>query len=104
MNISNIDFFGVGINLKYLNNQKFQSNFGAFLSILIACMICIETVIVGSELIKKENPDVIFEERYVASPRKFTMKKDTFNFAFGVEYPKNYTHFIDESIYTIEVN
>ncbi|KAL4465517.1 hypothetical protein ABPG72_001620 [Tetrahymena utriculariae] len=29
------------------------------------------------------------------------MKKDTFNFSIGVQYPKNCSHFIDESIYEV---
>lgn len=98
-----VDIFGINIGLRYLNEEQYKTKFGAFATILIVSFIVIQIIYVGSELVLKEKPDVIFSERYVEKPARYDFKPETYNFAFGAQFPGNYTHFIDPSIYTISV-
>lgn len=77
MNIdySLMDIFGIGIGLRYLNKTQFQTKFGGMMTLMIGLLICVEIVLVGKELVYKSNPEVIFSEKFVASPARFTLEK-----------------------------
>ncbi|KAL4427198.1 hypothetical protein ABPG74_013402 [Tetrahymena malaccensis] len=95
------DIYGVGFNLRYNKSQVFQSNLGAMASILIVIFILVQLYFSSLDIINKRNPEVIQSEQFQPNPEQFDMKKDTYNFSIGVQYPKNCSHFIDESIYEV---
>ncbi|EAR80962.2 small GTP-binding domain protein, partial (macronuclear) [Tetrahymena thermophila SB210] len=53
------------------------------------------------DLVQGNNPEVIYNERQVDDPAIFNASSKNFPLAFGTENPKDFNHFIDESIYTI---
>ncbi|EWS72545.1 transmembrane protein, putative (macronuclear) [Tetrahymena thermophila SB210] len=101
MSLLFLDIFGIGIGLRYMNKHEYQTNFGVAITILIGCFLGVQIFLVGKEVINKSNPEVIFAERFVASPDRFNITRKTFNFAFGAQFPGNFSQFIDESIYTV---
>lgn len=48
-----VDAFGIEVGLKYLNKDRFQSNFGSFISILIAGLLSYQIIVVGADLVLK---------------------------------------------------
>ncbi|KAL4427194.1 hypothetical protein ABPG74_013398 [Tetrahymena malaccensis] len=101
MSLLFLDIFGIGISLRYMNKDEYQTKFGVAITIIIGCLLGAQIFLVGKEVISKSNPDVIFAERFVASPDRFNITRKTFNFAFGAQFPGNFSQFIDESIYTV---
>ncbi|KAL4427195.1 hypothetical protein ABPG74_013399 [Tetrahymena malaccensis] len=101
MNLLFLDMFGIGFNLNYMNKSQYQTNFGVAISLIIGFLIGVQIFLVGKEVVYKTNPEVIFAEQFVASPARFNITRNTFNFAFGVQFPGNFSQFIDESIYTV---
>ncbi|KAL4465519.1 hypothetical protein ABPG72_001622 [Tetrahymena utriculariae] len=82
-----LDMFGIGISLRYMNKDKYQTCFGVGVTIIIDCILCVQIFFNGQEVILKTNPDVIYAERFVASPAKFNITSKTFNLAFGAQFP-----------------
>ncbi|EWS72547.1 transmembrane protein, putative (macronuclear) [Tetrahymena thermophila SB210] len=84
-----------------MNKSQYQTNFGVAITIIIGCVLGVQIFLVGQEVIYKTNPNFIFVEQFVASPARFNITRKTFNFAFGAQFPGNFSQFLDESIYTV---
>ncbi|KAL4465520.1 hypothetical protein ABPG72_001623 [Tetrahymena utriculariae] len=101
MSLLFLDIFGIGIGLRYMNKHEYQTKFGVAITIIIGVCLGVQIFLVGKEIISKSNPEVIFAEQFVASPERFNITKKTFNFAFGAQFPGNFSQFLDESIYMV---
>ncbi|KAL4427196.1 hypothetical protein ABPG74_013400 [Tetrahymena malaccensis] len=104
MSLLFLDMFGIGFGLRYMNKDEYQTCFGVGVTIIIGCILGVQIFLIGQEVIYKTNPEVIFAERFVASPARFNFTKKTFNLAFGAQFPGNLSQFIDESIYTVSAD
>ncbi|EWS72548.1 transmembrane protein, putative (macronuclear) [Tetrahymena thermophila SB210] len=104
MSLLFLDMFGIGIGLRYMNKHEYQTCFGVGVTIIIGCILAIQIFLIGQEVIFKTNPEVVYAERFVASPARFNITRKTLNFAFGAQFPGNFSQFIDETIYTVDAN
>ncbi|KAL4427197.1 hypothetical protein ABPG74_013401 [Tetrahymena malaccensis] len=98
---SKLDIYGVGLSLRYNQDQYFQTKFGGVITMLVVLLISVQVIFSLKEMIDKKNPEVIQSEQYNPNPERFDMKYDTFNFCVGVQYSGNFSHYIDESVYEV---
>ncbi|KAL4465518.1 hypothetical protein ABPG72_001621 [Tetrahymena utriculariae] len=98
---SKLDIYGVGLSLRYNQDQYFQTKFGGVITLIVVFLIGVQIIFSLKEMIDKKNPQVIQSEQYNSNPERFDMKFDTFNFCLGVQHSGNYSHYVDESIYEI---
>jgi len=58
---------------------------------------------VGYDIIKKEDPTTLTSEYFSEDPAMMEIHPETFSFGFGLEVPITNSHYINESIYQVEV-
>jgi len=59
--------------------------------------------IFSQDMFKKRNPKTITSESFHENPAEMIITPDSFAFAFGLQDPVTYFHYINESIYTVEL-
>ena len=100
--LKNIDLFGRKTQLNVNHHSKYKTRIGGVFSLAMILLSLFLFMNLGSDMIYRENAKVIFSEIFSRNPEKTTFSKENYFFMFGVEY-LNFTHFIDESVYTVNV-
>ncbi|EWS71394.1 small GTP-binding domain protein (macronuclear) [Tetrahymena thermophila SB210] len=96
-----LDIFASQIFLRFNKQATYKTRLGSYVSLIIIFLIIYKLVGTMVDLIQKNNPQVIYNDRQVDNPAAFIANSKTFPIAFGMERPIDFTHFIDESIYTV---
>ena len=93
-----IDIFGRKTELTMQKQSTYTTNLGGFFSLIMVGLSLMLFFNFGSDMLYHENPTAIFSK----NPEKTSFSQENYFFMFGVEAP-SYAHFIDESIYTINL-
>ncbi|EAR91787.2 transmembrane protein, putative (macronuclear) [Tetrahymena thermophila SB210] len=99
--IDKLDIFGSQIFLRFNKQQTYNTRLGSYFTLIIYVLISYRLFGLIVDLVQGNNPEVIYNERQVDDPAIFNASSKNFPLAFGMENPKDFNHFIDESIYTI---
>ena len=95
----NLDLFGKEARLYYEKEDKKSTNYGICFSILYILIYATIFIYKLYRMIKRK--DVLFYETfaYIEEPPSIKLTQDNFYGGFGLEDPKTYDPFIDETIY-----
>ena len=85
------------------SKSKFKTTIGGFFTLVMISLCLLLFLSFGSDMLYHENPSAIFSQIFNPRPGRTYFSKDKYFFFFGVQLP-NFSHFIDESIYTVVVN
>ncbi|KAL4481516.1 hypothetical protein ABPG74_007605 [Tetrahymena malaccensis] len=96
-----LDIFASQIFLRFNKQATYKTRLGSFISLTIILLIIYKLIGVTIDSVQKNNPQIIYNDRQVDNPAAFVANSKTFPMAFGMERPIDFTHFIDESIYTV---
>lgn len=94
---SKIDAFGIRPSLLISSKSKYQTYFGATLSIILVVIILISFYILGKELFEKTSPSVNLSTEYVKHPMKLNFIGN-YEFLVSLQNNKKVPE-VDESIY-----
>jgi len=101
--LSKIDLFGKAVELNFNGGGKSRTRIGGFFSILFFGFWIWSIYDVGQDIFKRKNPTTLATEVFTENPERMVLNPSTFSFAFGLEDPIFFSHYINESIYTMEV-
>jgi len=100
---SRIDLFGKAVELNFNGGRKARTRVGGVFTILFLGFWIWAIYDVGHDIIKKEDPTTVTSEYFSENPAMMKINPDTFSFGFGLEVPITNSHYINESIYQVEV-
>ena len=101
--IKKIDLFGKPVELNFNGKDKSRSFTGAAFSIMVFGFVIWSVYHVGMDIILRKSPKTIMSQFFEENPSEMFISNETFNFAFGLQDPDNFFHYIDESIYTVDL-
>eukprot|EP00330_Aristerostoma_sp_ATCC50986_P001649 CAMPEP_0114597020 /NCGR_PEP_ID=MMETSP0125-20121206/19246_1 /TAXON_ID=485358 ORGANISM="Aristerostoma sp., Strain ATCC 50986" /NCGR_SAMPLE_ID=MMETSP0125 /ASSEMBLY_ACC=CAM_ASM_000245 /LENGTH=107 /DNA_ID=CAMNT_0001801045 /DNA_START=170 /DNA_END=493 /DNA_ORIENTATION=+ len=55
-------------------------------------------------MIYKEKPETVYGIEFVEDPAAITISPESFNLGFGLQDPNTFGHYIDETIYKVDVS
>ncbi|EAR87344.2 transmembrane protein, putative (macronuclear) [Tetrahymena thermophila SB210] len=97
-----IDLFGSQILLRFNGQPTHNTKFGSIITLSILTILGLRLFFIIKDVFLRTSPQVIFQERQVDNPSVFEITNESFQFAFGMQ-DANFDHYIDESIYNIQV-
>lgn len=97
-----IDLYGRKIDLTINQEETYKTNIGGFFTLIIGILSLMLFINFGSDMFYHDNPSVTFAEIYSQTPEREYFSKEKYFFMFGIEGP-NGQHFIDESVYKVEI-
>ena len=101
--LKSIDMFGRKTELKMNKHSKYNTHLGGLFS-LIMLSICIPMFLnFGSDMLYHQNPTAIFSQVFSKNPERYYFSQEKYFFMFGIEAPDTYAHFIDETIYQVNI-
>ena len=95
------DLYGQAPTFLYNGDLACKSRFGGLISILVIVAYALCVVFTIWRYFEKSSSETNINTVFVHDPAGFTITKDTFPFAFGLQ-DSTATHFIDSQIYTVE--
>lgn len=98
-----MDLFSSPVVLRYKKNKEFTTGMGKLLTIVVSAIVLVRLIFISYWVYLRKSPSVISTERYVSSPEAFNFTSKSLQFAFGLQNPFNFEHYIDESIYSVMV-
>ena len=102
--LNKLDFFGKAVLLKFNGSQKSQTRAGAIFTLLFLTYIIWSIYHVGKDIVLRRDPRTVTSESFQENPEPMIISPETFSFGFGLQNPDTFDHYIDESIYTVEVS
>jgi len=102
--VNRVDIFGKPVTLNFNGKSKSKSFIGACFSGLALAFFIWAFFIFSMDMFKKRNPKTITSQSFHENPAAMTISPDTFAFGFGLQEPETSFHYIDETIYTVEVS
>ena len=100
--IENLDFFGSTVHFKFNGKAQYKSISGAITSISLMAFVVWASAYFGRDMVMRKNPKTNTSEYSLKTPIPVILSSTTFNLGFGLRDPVTYSHYIDESVYTIE--
>ena len=100
--LETIDMFGQKPELSIGDEEQCKSACGGVLTLMLGLLYFTLFTYSIYQFASKTNPESNFNAVYVPNPKGFIVSRDNLLFAFGLQ-AADFTHFIDESIYTVEV-
>ncbi|EAR86659.2 transmembrane protein, putative (macronuclear) [Tetrahymena thermophila SB210] len=94
------DIYGQNVQLNLNKKQKYNTVIGGVLSLLVFTLLLIGCWFFGKELIYKQNPSVISQERPVDCPKRIDVKPDNLIIMMGVANA-NAQYFSDPRLFTV---
>jgi len=101
--VNRVDLFGKPVALNFNGKDKSKSFIGAFFSGVVLVFFVWALYIFSQDMFQKKNPKTIMSQSFHENPDAMVINADTFAFAFGLQDPQTYFHYINSSIYTVEV-
>ena len=101
--VNRVDLFGKPVSLNYNGKEKSKSFIGAIFSFLVFGFFVWALYLLSQDMFQKKNPKTITSESFHENPAEMIIGPDTFAFAFGLQNPETYFHYINESIYTVDI-
>ncbi|EAR86274.1 transmembrane protein, putative (macronuclear) [Tetrahymena thermophila SB210] len=98
--LKQVDMYGQSIQLNLNKKNKYNTVFGGILSIFIFELFLVGCWFFGKELIYKQNPQVISQQRVVDNPRRVDIKPDNLILMLGVSND-NSQYYSDPTIFTV---
>ncbi|EWS72255.1 transmembrane protein, putative (macronuclear) [Tetrahymena thermophila SB210] len=99
--MNQFDIFGSQVSVRFKGSQIYKTKFGAFVSALIFAVILLRLGILVHSVVQGRNPTVLFQERPVQDPRKFSITPDTLSLAIGLQ-DTHFNYYADNSLFTIQ--
>ncbi|KAL4474777.1 hypothetical protein ABPG74_001473 [Tetrahymena malaccensis] len=97
--LKQVDMYGQSIQLNLNKKNKYNTVLGGIFSIIIFKLLLVGCWFFGKELVFKQNPQVISQQRVVDCPRRIDIKPDNLIIMMGVANG-NAQYFNDPTIYT----
>jgi len=102
--VNRVDLFGKPVSLNFNGKDKSKSFIGACFSAGVLVFFIWALFIFSQDMFKKKNPKTITSQSFHENPASMTITPDSFAFAFGVQDPVTYFHYINSSIYTVDLS
>jgi hypothetical protein len=99
--ITNLDFLGYQEAIKVKGHDKYQTLFGALLSLIVIILSIVMTITLGLELFLKTEPMLINSKKKFDSVGPFNISKEGIDIYISMEYA-NFTYYMDETVYTVK--
>ena len=96
-----IDMFGIPPLFTIRGHQTFQTTMGSILTIFCVSIMIIYASFFFKQMIYHSNPTIITSIYNDEIPKVIKLTNKNFSFAFGLQN-KEYTNYIDESIYVVK--
>ena len=96
-----IDMFGIPPLFTIRGHQTFQTSIGSILTILCFLIMIIYVSYFFKQMIYHTNPSILSSIYNDEIPKFINLTKKNFSFAFGLQN-KEYTNYIDESVYIVK--
>jgi hypothetical protein len=100
--LNSFDYFGIKPRIYIHENTKYKTTIGAIITLIIYVTITASFLFFGSELIKREKPQILKSEYYYTDPDAYRLDPDNFFFFIGLQ-DKDYNYYIDPSIINVQV-
>ena len=97
--LKNLDMFGKEARLYYNGDEKKSSNFGVVISIIYLLIYGALLIYKLIKMIRKIDFSFYDSFTYIQNPPSINITPDNFYGSFGLEDPKTYDPFINETIY-----
>ena len=96
-----LDMFGIPPLFTIRGHQTFQTSIGSILTILCFLIMIIYVSYFFKQMIYHTNPSILSSIYNDEIPKFINLTKKNFSFAFGLQN-KEYTNYIDESVYIVK--
>ncbi|KAL4495684.1 hypothetical protein ABPG72_014153 [Tetrahymena utriculariae] len=100
--LQTFDMFGIPIQMRFNKMPSHKTIFGGIVTLIIILLITLYSYSILSQCIQFQKPNVVFYENLVSQPDDMIFDQNQYTFALGIQ-DQNLEHFIDESIYYLEV-
>ena len=104
LSLFSIDLFSLSPSSKFtfLSTSRFTSGFGILATYLLLSLTFLAFFNFGKNMFFKLNPKILSSEKISSDPGNFTLMRDRWFFALGLQnLKKGSQHFIDERIYQV---
>ncbi|KAL4463972.1 hypothetical protein ABPG74_005909 [Tetrahymena malaccensis] len=99
--MNSLDIFGSKVSVIFQGSSIHKTKFGVLLTVALFIIIMSRLGILVKNVLSGRNPIVLYQERQVQDPKKFTITPDTLPLAIGV-LDTSYNYYIDNSLFTIQ--
>ena len=96
-----LDMFGKGANFHINGKKKYKTYVGSIVSCIVIGLIIAIIIVFSKDVVLRKELMSTFSNNYFSD--KQNISSSTFIFALGIQDP-NYTNYIDESIYVLNVS
>ncbi|EAS00622.2 transmembrane protein, putative (macronuclear) [Tetrahymena thermophila SB210] len=100
--LQTLDMFGIPIQLRFNKMQSHKTIFGGLVTLIVILLITLYSYSILSQCIQFQKPNVVFQENLITSPDDMIFDQNQYTLALGIQ-DQNFVHFIDESIYYLDV-
>ncbi|EAS07240.1 transmembrane protein, putative (macronuclear) [Tetrahymena thermophila SB210] len=97
-----LDLFGIPVQMMLSKNQKHKTAFGSLVTIIIVSIVCIYSFYILDQCFQYSNPNIVSQDYLVQQPDEVVFDQKKYTLAMGIQ-DQNLAHFLDESIYYLEV-
>ncbi|KAL4446899.1 hypothetical protein ABPG74_014871 [Tetrahymena malaccensis] len=88
--------------MRFNKMQSHKTIWGGIVTLIVILLLTLYSYSILNQCIQYQKPNVVFQENLVAQPDDMIFDQSQYTFALGIQ-DQNLTHFIDESIYYLEV-
>lgn len=101
--LKKIDMYRLKINLEIESSRLFKTTLGGFLTLLHLTLSLFLFFSLGSDMINRNNPNVLLTDSFNRFPDRLNFTKDSFFFMVGLKTLDTFQQFYDPSLYTISL-
>ncbi|EAS07239.2 transmembrane protein, putative (macronuclear) [Tetrahymena thermophila SB210] len=100
--LSFLDIFGIPIQMRLSKNQKHKTAFGSLITVIIVSVVSVYSFYILNQCFQYSNPNIVSQDYIVQQPDEVVFDQQQYTIAMGIQ-DQNLVHFLDESIYYLEV-
>ncbi|KAL4427223.1 hypothetical protein ABPG74_022310 [Tetrahymena malaccensis] len=96
------DIFGIPVQMRLSKNQKHKTAFGSLVTIILVSVVSVYSFYILNQCFQYLSPNILSQDYIVQQPDEVVFDQKQYTIAMGIQ-DQNLVHFLDESIYYLEV-
>ncbi|EAR99693.1 transmembrane protein, putative (macronuclear) [Tetrahymena thermophila SB210] len=100
--LANFDYFGIPVQMRVSKDLKHKTNFGGLVTIATTIAMFVYSYFILNQCFSYLNPNIVSQDYVTSQPDDVVFNQQQYTFAMGIQ-DQSLTHFLDESIYYLDV-
>ncbi|KAL4435985.1 hypothetical protein ABPG74_022220 [Tetrahymena malaccensis] len=100
--LAHFDYFGLPVQMRVSKDLRHKTNFGGLVTIATVIAMFVYSYFILNQCFQYLNPNIVSQDYVISQPDDVVFSPNQYTFAMGIQ-DKSLKHFIDESIYYLDV-